>query len=71
MARCNLCGKEVEGDLAEHLTKHLKVSHIEDWRSGRPTSRAVFAGVALIGLAVLGLIFLINERFCSDLIARC
>ena len=71
MARCNLCGKEVEGDLAEHLTEHIKVSHVEGLRSRRPASSVVFAVVVLIGLAVLGLIFLINERFCSDLIARC
>ena len=71
MARCNLCGKGVEGDLAEHLTEHIKVGHVESLRSGRPTSSVVFAVVILAGLAVLGLIFLINEHFCSDQIARC
>ena len=72
MARCNLCGKEVEGDLAEHLAEHIKGSHIEGLRSGRTArSSAVFAVVALVGLAIMGLIYLINARFCSDLIARC
>ena len=71
MARCNLCGKEVEGELAEHLAEHIKANHVEGLRSRRPASSVVFAVVVLIGLAVLGLIFLINERFCSDLIARC
>ena len=67
MARCNLCGKEVEGDLAEHLK-----GNIEDLRSGRTArSSAVFAVVVLLGLAAMGLIYLINARFCSDLIARC
>ena len=71
MARCNLCGKEVEGDLAKHLADHIKGSHVEDLLSGRPKSSVVFAVVVLVGLVMLGLIFLINAKFCSDLIARC
>jgi hypothetical protein len=67
MARCTLCGNQVEGDLAEHF----KVTHVDDLRGGRPRSRVVFAAVFLAGLAVAGLIFLINKTFCSDLIARC
>lgn len=65
--RCTLCGKEVEGDLAEHLT----TSHQGDLRGRQANSKAVYAWVVLTGLVVSGLILFINERFCSDVIARC